>query len=331
MPSLTEKPWFLAVCIPVVILGIGGGMCYFLLHLLTPPHEPGHHDWSYGEGSEGPDHWGEITPGAIASKGIRQSPIDIDSSVAVVSSQLGKGPLGPIKFVYGGSILSVVNNGHTIQVNCDSTAGNYIEINGQKYELLQFHFHAPSEHRIDGDDYPMELHLVHVLSESSKDKAHAEDKAELKPVQLAVVGVMIKEGKMPNKIIEELGHANILTSEPGDDPYNVLVKEFRADDFLPPEGERSYYRYHGSLTTPPCSENVLWTVMEKPIYFSKTQINIFTSLYKGNRRPIQGAFHRLIMRYSDDSGSSSATTTPSTLPITSASSFIVPVQPSGIQ
>ena len=68
MPSITEKPWFLAVCIPVVILGVGGGMCYLLLHLLTPSHGSGHHDWDYKEGSKGPDHWGEMSPDwAIAS------------------------------------------------------------------------------------------------------------------------------------------------------------------------------------------------------------------------------------------------------------------------
>ncbi len=325
MPSITEKPWILALCIPVVILGVGGGMYYLLLHQLTSSHASEvHAHWEY-DGNVGPDHWGKLSPDwAIASTGIRQSPIDINSSTTVASSQLGKGPLGPINFHYTGSILSVINNGHAIQVDCNSTAGNYIEISGQKYELLQFHFHTRSEHKIDGKDYPMELHLVHKLSESS------EDKAELKPVKLAVVGVMIKEGKKPNKIIKELGIKNILMSKPGDDPYKVWVKGFRANDFLP-ENERSYYRYHGSLTTPPCSENVLWTVMEKPISFSKTQIDIFTKKHKGNRRPVQGAFHRLIMRYSDESGSSSATAAPSDSPITSASSFVVPVQSSGIQ
>ena len=326
MPSITEKPWILALCIPVVILGVGGGMCYLLLHQLTSSHASEvHAHWKY-EGAEGPDHWGALSPDwAIASTGIRQSPIDINTSAAVAPAQLGKDDLlGPIKFHYAGSMLEVINTGHTIQVNCSSTADNYIEISGQKYELLQFHLHTPSEHKIDGKDYPMELHLVHQLIESS------EDKAELKPVKLAVVGVMIKEGEI-NKIIEKLGHSDILTSETGDDPYNVLIKEFRADAFLPPEGKRSYYRYHGSLTTPPCSENVLWTVMENPISFSKTQIDIFTKKYKGNRRPVQGAFHRLIMRYSDGSGSSSATAAPSTSPINSASSFVVPVQSSGIQ
>jgi len=306
-------------------------MCYLLIHLLTSFHGSGDH-WSYEKGDKGPDNWGELSPDwAIASTGIRQSPIDINSSTAVASSQLGKDPLGPIKFHYTGSILSLINNGHAIQVNCNSTASNYIQINDHKYELLQFHFHTPSEHKIDGKDYPMELHLVHQLIENSEDKAYSEDEAELKPVQLAVVGVMIEAGEKPNKIIEELDPSKIITSEEGDRPYDVLIKEFQADYFLPPENERSYYRYHGSLTTPPCSENVLWTVMENPISFSKTQIDIFTKKYKGNRRPVQGAFHRLIMRYSDGSGSSSATAAPTDSPINSASSFVVPVQSSGIQ
>ena len=312
-------------------------MCYFLLHLLTSSHESGHHDtsshesghhdWSYGEGSEGPDHWGGITPGAIASKGIRQSPIDINSSTTVSSSKLGKTTLGPIEFNYSGSILSVMNNGHTIQVDCNSTEGNTIKINGQQYELLQFHFHARSEHRIDGVDYPMELHLVHVLSENPKDESKP------KPKQLAVVGVMIKEGPPnQNQIIEEI-RKDVWFQWPGsgDEPNGVTARKFSADVFLPPEGERSYFLYHGSLTTPPCSENVLWLVMEKPISLTKEQIKQFAELYESNRRPIQGAFRRIIMRYSDDSDSASATTEPSALPITSASSFIFPVQPGGIK
>ena len=183
MSSLTEKPWFVAVCIPVAILGTSALVTFMMLgqidgsaasHAEAGHAKPadtghgaeGHHvkaekhaHWSHDKkGAEGPAHWGAHSPGEIAVKGIRQSPINILSKSAITSPGLNA-----IGFHYGNTEFVMENNGHTIQVDCKDPM-NTITINGQNYDLLQFHFHARSEHTIDGKPYPMELHIVHELS-----------------------------------------------------------------------------------------------------------------------------------------------------------------------
>jgi len=320
MPSLTEKPWFIAVCIPVAILGTSTLVTFLMLGQISrsagstadagheQPAAKGHgaegrsevekHDWSY-EGTEGPEQWGEHSPGEIAAKGIRQSPIEIISKAAITSPGLGA-----IDFHYSDTEFTIKNNGHTIRVDCPDMS-NTITIAGRNYGLLQFHFHARSEHQIDGESYPMELHFVHVLSggvSESSDKSVA---------KLAVVGVLIEEGP-PNPLIDKLW-TKLPQAE--DDNASFTGPGLNFDVLLPPDGQRSFFRYSGSLTTPPCTENVLWSVMEEPIYLSKEQIEAFTKLYKKNYRPAQKINQRSVLRYLDGQPSSIAPTPSPVAPV----------------
>ncbi len=215
----------------------------------------GHHTrWGYS-GHAGPMHWGDLDKKYMTCKtGNKQSPIDIKGA-----SHAG---MQPIKFDYRNSKLTVVNNGHTIQVNIDK--GSTATIRGKKYRLLQFHFHGPSEHLINGKPMPMEAHLV-----------HADDKGNL-----AVVGVMIKAGRH-NPFLDLIW--KIMPHQHG---KQVTANGWiNARGLLP--GTQTYYHYTGSLTTPPCSEGVNWNVMTMAIEASPAQIAAFKKLFDHNARPAQ--------------------------------------------
>ncbi|MDE2429866.1 MAG: carbonic anhydrase family protein [Burkholderiales bacterium] len=217
--------------------------------------------WSY-QGEGGPQNWGKIDPAnAKCDTGNRQSPIDIRDGIHV--------DLDPIVFDYSPSRFSVVDNGHTIQVNVG--AGNYISILGHNYELVQFHFHKPSEERVNGKSFEMVVHLVHKDADG----------------KLAVIAVLIQRGKAHN-IIQQVW--NNLPLEKND-PVQPLTP-MDISQLLPTK--KDYYTYMGSLTTPPCSEGVLWMVMKQPIEISPEQLAIFSRLYPMNARPVQKSSGRLI-------------------------------------
>ena len=231
----------------------------------APGHETadaGHSaHWSY-EGSAGPQAWGQMKPEfAKCSSGARQSPIDIRDGIRV--------SLDAVQFDYKPSAFRVIDNGHTVQVNVG--AGNSIEVMGRRYELVQFHFHRPSEERVDGKQFDMVAHLVHKDIEG----------------RLAVVAVLLERGSA-QPIVQSVW--NNLPLEKGDEVAARLPLDMNA--LLP--AERSYFTYMGSLTTPPCSEGVLWMVMKNPVQISAEQIGIFARLYPMNARPIQSASGRLI-------------------------------------
>lgn len=217
--------------------------------------------WSYG-GVGNPTRWGELSPEfATCAVGKNQSPINIEDALAR--------NLAGIEFNYQSTPLEVVNTGRTIQVN--SPPGSSFNIYGQRYDLVQFHFHTPSEHQIKGNAYAMELHLVH----------------ENQAGELAVVGVLIEEGKthpLLTRIWENLPEAG---------RSNTDNANINAMDLLP--NERSYYNYVGSLTTPPCSEGVNWIVLRTPIQADRAQIAQFMEFYQVNARPIQPLNGREIM------------------------------------
>ena len=211
--------------------------------------------WGY-EGEGAPANWGKLKPEfATCGTGQSQSPIDLSSAY--------KTKLNTIKFDYKETPLKIVNNGHAIQVNYDP--GSSVMIDGEKYNLVQFHFHAPSEHTVDGKFYDMEMHLV-----------HKSDKGDL-----AVVGVFLKKGKA-NQIIQALW--NNLPNEINME--NVVAGlSVNASSLLPKDAK--YYHYYGSLTTPPCSEGVLWSVMRTPIEVSEEQIQKFkTVMGVDDNRPV---------------------------------------------
>ena len=226
--------------------------------------EAGHAHWDYANSADGagPESWGRMKPEfAKCSSGTRQSPIDIRDGIKV--------NLDPVQFDYKPSTFRVLDNGHTVQVNVGP--GNSIDVAGRRYDLLQFHFHRPSEERINGRQFDMVAHLVHKDIDG----------------RLAVVAVLLDRGSA-HPLVQTVW--NNLPLE-----KNTEVAASTALDMtnlLP--ADRRYFTYMGSLTTPPCSEGVLWMVMQQPVPIAVDQVNVFSRLYPMNARPIQQASGRLI-------------------------------------
>ena len=233
-----------------VIVSFVLGACGFQVE---EPHPVAAH-WTYG-GEEGPEHWGDIDPAyAVCGTGTSQSPIDISAP----SEQ----NLANIAFHYQPSEMNILNNGHTVQVNYD--AGSYIELDGVRYNVAQFHYHAPSEHAIDGKLFAAEIHIVHKNADG----------------QLAVVGIMLEDGA------ENSAFAPFISNLPAEkaDVKDAGVK-INAAGFLPTV--QTTFRYSGSLTTPPCTEGVNWLVMTTPVELSAAQLSALEALFEDNNRPLQ--------------------------------------------
>jgi len=226
---------------------------------VASPAHPVH--WSY-DGEAGPAAWAQLKPEyAQCAIGKRQSPIDIRDGIVV--------QLDAVKFDYRPSGFSVVDNGHTVQVNV--APGNSIEVLGRRYDLVQFHFHRPSEERINGRQFDMVVHLVHKDADG----------------RLAVVAVLLERGAAQSVVQSVWNNLPLEQNEPVAAPSAIDLNQLLPDD-------RRYYTYMGSLTTPPCSEGVLWMVMKKPVPIAAEQINVFAKLYPMNARPLQAASGRLI-------------------------------------
>ena len=205
--------------------------------------------WTYS-GKNGPKEWPQHFK---ECRGEHQSPINLNSSANLNSKK------PDIIFHYDD--YKVADNTHTIQV--DDNQSRSINIGDKTYNLIQFHFHIPSEHTIDGKSYAMELHFVH------KDDNN----------NLAVLGVLIKEGKSNNFI------KDILASTDKSKKSKFSLEDDNIMDLFPKNKE--YYHYLGSLTTPPCSEGVNWYVFKNPIEASKEEISEFQKILKSNARPVQ--------------------------------------------
>ena len=217
--------------------------------------------WSY-DAHEGPANWGDLSPNyATCKTGKHQSPVNIHGTTAT--------KLADIQFSYQPTPLDVVNNGHTIQVNY--AKGSMFSLAGKNYQLLQLHFHSPSEHTVDGNPYDMVAHLVHQAADG----------------QLGVIGILMK-----------IGNANPVISSIWQHMPNRTDEQTKADikinaaNLLP--SKHSYYNYSGSLTTPPCSEGVNWMIMQTPIEVSAEQVAAFTNLFANSTRPIQAINERII-------------------------------------
>ncbi|MCB0210340.1 MAG: carbonic anhydrase family protein [Anaerolineae bacterium] len=235
------------------LLTVAAVLCFVGFASMAYASGPVH--WGY-EGDIGPDNWGELSPDfATCSTGVEQSPVDITADAPVNEAD--------IQFNYQPSALTVVNNGHTIQANYDE--GSSIVVNGETYNLLQFHFHEHSENTVAGEPGAMEIHFV-----------HQNDSGEL-----AVVGALMNVGA------ESEALAPVWTNMPAEEGEPVAVDgaTVSADDILP--ADRTYYRFNGSLTTPPCSEGVTWLVMTNPIEISQEQLEAFQQIHSGNYRPVQ--------------------------------------------
>jgi len=225
--------------------------------------------WGYS-GHSDPAHWGDLKPEfAMCKKGKNQAPINISDT-----NILSAGALEEIGFHYTEGATQAENNGHTVKVSV--APGNYIIIDDIKFELKQFHFHSPSENQIHGKNFPLEAHFVH----QSKDG------------ELAVIAVMYEEGK-ENKVLKKI------CKKVFSHIHQVNQCGLTATDInmLLPKN-KDYYRFSGSLTTPPCSEGVRWLVLQNYLEISKQQIEKFvTVMMKGhNNRPVQSLNARKILK-----------------------------------
>ncbi len=219
-------------------------------------------EWGY-TGDAGADRWGRLSPDfALCDSGKNQSPIDITGALDT--------SLKPLRMHYGKTMYEVIHNGHTVQVN--SQPGSVLHLEGKEYELKQVHFHAPSENHIDGKSFPMEAHFVHADAEGN----------------LAVVGVMFETGDKNEALARYWQHM------PGKHSRKPLKKTVQAGGLLP-ENLEDYYRFNGSLTTPPCSEGVKWMVLKTPVMASDKQIQQFTEAVGVNNRPVQPINARVIV------------------------------------
>lgn len=212
--------------------------------------------WGY-EGDMGPDRWGGLDPSfAVCDTGVEQSPVDLTGATPADAADAAG-----LDIQWQPTEAQVVDNGHTIQI--DMEAGSSIVLEGRQFSLVQFHFHLPSEHTVDGGSFPMEVHFVHAAEEAD----------------LAVIGVFMEAGD-GDPTIQSIWEA---IPGPGGAPAALGALDPRT---LLPEG-RSYFRYQGSLTTPPCSEVVSWVVMTESISVSQAQVDAFAALYPMNARPVQ--------------------------------------------
>jgi len=241
-------------CCALMMLAAGSGS-----------QEPQHpeHTWDYGE-KNGPSHWGELNPEfAACANGHHQSPIDIRNPQ--------KADLPPIEFDYRPSPLHIIDNGHTIMV--DYAPGSSISVGGRKYVLKQFHFHRPSEEKINGKGYEMTIHLVHADQEG----------------KLAVVAVLLQRGQ-DNPMVHKLWSDLPKEKQKEEDFSDVQID---AAGLLP--ADHGYYTFTGSLTTPPCSEDVTWFVLKNPVTVTDAEIEQFSKLYRNDARPTQPVYDRIVM------------------------------------
>ncbi|MEM6399720.1 MAG: carbonic anhydrase [Cyanobacteria bacterium P01_D01_bin.116] len=219
--------------------------------------------WGY-IGEKGPENWGNLSSDFDACQtGNNQSPLNLESAVDA--------DLPELKINYKDSPLRIINNGHTIQVNYQS--GSFLTLDDKRYELIQFHFHHPSEHKVEGEALPMELHLVHKGEKGN----------------LAVIGIFLKEGKT-NPTLQKVWQ--VMPMKKGREK-TISDLNINASNLLPED--KDYYRYFGSLTTPPCSETVNWIVLKEPVEISSPQVKKFAQVFPMNARPVQLVKRRFLL------------------------------------
>ena len=238
------------------------GLILVVWVLVLPSHGEEEIHWTYS-GRHGPEHWAELSEAFVAcGVGLNQSPIDIVNPI--------EADLPPLERSHRGSTANLVNNGHTLQVNVEP--GSWLTAEGLKFELLQFHFHSPSEHHIQGESFPLEAHLVHRNAKS----------------ELAVVAILFRYGA-PNPSLAAIQASAV--SEIG----KIVQLDIALEDLGKVSAQEKYYRYSGSLTTPPCTEGVRWYVLEATRSVSREQVSAFVDLIGEDARGPQPLNARLVL------------------------------------
>ncbi len=258
---MAQKKWFGTAFVALAAAVSGGVELSNLQGAIASENEI---HWGY-TGDEGPGNWGSLSPDyAQCQSGNHQSPINLNGAIAA--------DLSEFQIDYAEVPLKILNNGHTIQVNAES--GNTLTLDGTVFELLQFHFHHPSEHTVNGQSYPMEIHFVHRNEETG---------------ELAVLGVLVEEGE------ENMALKSVWDYLPSRMRPEMEISDTAIDlEAILPES-RSTYRYFGSLTTPPCSEVVRWVVFQEAIELSSSQIEAFSQIFPLNARPVQPLNQRFLL------------------------------------
>ncbi|MEQ9356778.1 carbonic anhydrase [Coleofasciculus chthonoplastes] len=237
--------------------------------------------WGY-TGTTGPSNWGSLDPAyAVCGTGTRQSPINVNTTQAIDAT--------PTDFEvnYQSFSPTIKNTGKTIQVDCPS--GSTLDLDGKTFNLLQFHFHAPAEHTKNTQLFPMEVHFVNALLDAAGNI-----------VELAVIGVFMEVGSYNaqiNKIFNNMPTTSGGTNSPSGvsiNPEDILPKP-KLDVLGLITEPLKYYRYNGSLTTPPCSEIVNWILYDRPIKISQAQLDQFEALYDNIARPVQSLEGRFVL------------------------------------
>jgi carbonic anhydrase len=220
--------------------------------------------WGYS-GEEGPQHWGELSPDyAVCATGRNQSPINLTGMI--------EGDLPELQVNYPNKASQIVNNGHSIQVNVQP--GDSITVDGHSYELKQFHFHSPSENTIEGESFPLETHFVHADADGN----------------LAVIAVMYRSGAANAELEKAWAQMPVHAGDEAKLEHGV------APGVLLP-ANHDYYRFNGSLTTPPCSEGVAWYVIKQIDTASDEQIEKFAhTMHHDNNRPLQPVNARVVIQ-----------------------------------
>lgn len=220
-----------------------------------------HIEWGY-TGPTGPDHWSALSASyGVCNTGQQESPIDLHDVIPA--------DLGSLGIKWAPMPIHATNNGHTVQY--DAPTGNSFSMMGGTYALAQFHIHHPSEHLLNGERFPLEIHFVH----------------KMKDGRIGVIGVLVAEGAS-NPTLQKLldaipASAGKTTDGPSFDPRALLPKNHGFD------------RYEGSLTTPPCTESVDWVVLRTPITASPAQVQQFAKLFPFNARPLQPLDRRFLL------------------------------------
>ena len=255
------------------------------LALATVNEEVGTIDFSYS-GENGPSYWSRVKPAYSACSGKNQSPINIIKKNTVLNQNMQLHSQEYNEVVNA----TLINSGHVIALRYDGHVG-WMEINGTKYTFKQMHWHSPSEHLIDGRRYAAELHLVH----------EAEDH------RAAVIAILYQYGNSPaefDPFLAKLGQAfQKLSKEKSDKEHvtQVNVGMFSTNPLT--QNNQIYFRYVGSFTTPPCTENVIWTVLGKVRFISKQQVEALKAPlmpgYKDNARPQQPLNGRQIVLHNE--------------------------------
>ncbi len=239
-----------------VLLGLlSCPICASVVRAAEGPH------WSY-EGADGPAQWGELDPDfKTCAVGTQQSPIDLKGAI--------KADFGHLELDWKPQAFALVNDGHTIRANAKT--GSFARVAGETYALRQFHFHAPSEHAINGARTAMEVHFVHAGAGG----------------RYAVVGAFMKSGAT------SAAFGAIMAAAPRSPGDSALRRPIDPRQLVPAKSD--VYRYAGSLARPPCSEVVDWNVYARPIEVAAGDIAAFRALYPMNARPLQPLNRRFIL------------------------------------